>query len=363
MSPKLGIEVRDKIIEAFTEFEDNQVYPEVLGIILTVIESKYGIFGYINESGDLVCPSMTKDVWEECQVPDKDIVFPHEDWNKSNAIWARAIIEGKTIYSNQPLNPPEGHIPMNRAIVVPIMHQKKVIGVLTVANKTSDYSEEDIAALKTIASYISPILYARLESNKQLKELKKLKKKQLRIDKVDKQILHQLYLDGRLGPSLMKVFRSNKSLMSHTGIQNRIKRLIDSDILKIQGNINFNSLDIKVAYLNVRLENYEDIEKFVNKLIICPRVFLISRITGQFHIKLGVIGKSMEDINYFINHCLLSERELINSSEIIFASDVSKPEFLPLKLFDIDNQNTPCGKNCLLCDPYIEEKCFGCDFL
>ena len=175
MCPKLGIEVRDKIIDIFTEFEDDQVYPIVLDIILDVIDSEYGVFGYIAENGDLICPSMTKDVWEECQIPDKDIIFPRETWANSKAIWARAIIEKKTIYSNDSLNPPEGHIPMVRAIVAPIMQQENVIGVLEVANKNSDYTKDDVEALEKIASYISPILNSRLERDRQVTELKKLR--------------------------------------------------------------------------------------------------------------------------------------------------------------------------------------------
>ncbi|MFX1595322.1 MAG: hypothetical protein ACFFBK_04585, partial [Promethearchaeota archaeon] len=106
MSPKLGIAFRDKIIKIFTESEDEQVYSQVLDFILSVIESEFGIFGYIDENGNLVCPSMTKDVWEKCQIPDKDIIFYREDWINSNAIWARSLIERKTKYSNQSLNPP-----------------------------------------------------------------------------------------------------------------------------------------------------------------------------------------------------------------------------------------------------------------
>ncbi|MFX1312427.1 MAG: GAF domain-containing protein [Promethearchaeota archaeon] len=365
MSPKLGIEIRDKIIEIFTEFEDDRVYPEVLDIILSLIESQYGIFGYINEYGDLVCPSMTKDVWEKCQIPDKDIIFYRKDWDRSNAIWARSIIEGKTKYSNNKLNPPEGHIPMKRTIVVPIMHKKKVIGILTVANKESDYNKEDIKSLETFASYISPLLFSRLERNMQTKELDLLrskeskKNKKTKLDDIDKQILHQLYIDGRESTTLI----GNNIDMSHTGVQNRIKKLIDSNILKIQGNISLDALNTKIAYLNIGLENYNNIEKFISHFKKCPRVFLISRITGQFHIKLGILGKDMNDLNDFVNHCLLADRQMINSSEIVFASDISKPVFLPINFFEIDNENTPCGKNCLECESYINKRCYGCSFL
>lgn len=359
MCPKLGIEVRDKIIETFTIFEDDQVYPKVLDIILDVLDSEYGVFGYIAENGDLICPSMTKDVWEKCQIPDKDIIFPCESWAESKAIWARAIIEKKTLYSNESLRPPEGHIPMIRAIVSPIMYQNNVIGVLEVANKNSDYTEDDVEALDKIASYISPILTSRLERDRQKKELKKVRKKKPKLDSVDKQILHHLILDGRQSTTTIK----NKIELSHTAIQNRIKKLIESGILKIQGNINFNSLDLKVAYVNIELSNYNDIDELINHFELCPRVFLISRITGNYHIKMGIVGKDIDDLNNFFNHCLISDKQQINSSEIIFASDFSKPSFIPLNFFEIDNQNTPCGKNCLECEPYIKERCCGCGIL
>ncbi|MFX0034646.1 MAG: GAF domain-containing protein [Candidatus Hermodarchaeota archaeon] len=364
MSPKLGIKIRDKIIETFTRFEDDRVYSKVLTIILSVIESDYGIFGYIKEDGDLVLPSFTKEVWERCEIPSKDIAFPRGDWANSNGLWARSIVQGKTFQSNQPLNPPEGHIPMNRAIAVPLLYQKRVIGMISVANKKSNYTKEDVKGLEKIAEYISPILYARLEGKKQLEELKKLKKKRdwedkvIKLDNIDKHILLQLHLDGRESKPLMA-----KNLeMSHTGIQNRIKKLTESNTLKIQGNINFNSLGIRAAYVNIELKNYDYIEKFVSIFTKCPRVFLISRITGRFHLKFGIIGRNIDDLNSFINYCLLVDKNQINSTEIIFASDLSKPEFFPINLFDIDNRDTPCGRNCLRCEAYSNERCYGCNF-
>jgi DNA-binding Lrp family transcriptional regulator len=367
MSPKLGIEYRDKIIRAFTKFEDDQVYSQVLDIILSSIESEYGIFGYINDNGNLVCPSMTKKVWEKCQIRDKDIIFHREDWINSKVIWARAIIEGKTKYSNNPLSPPEGHIPMNRAIVVPIIHHKEVIGLLSVANKKLDYTKEDINALETFAIYISPMLSSRLESMKQRKQISELKNKKskkdklIQLDDIDKEILSQLFLDGRQSNTQIGINLKNQ--MSHTGVQNRIKKLIDLNLLKIQGNINFNSLNLKVAYINLKLQRYEDIDKFINKFKSCPRLFLISKITGQYHLKIGIIGRNMDDLNDFMNYCLLANTHLINFSEVVFASDISKPRFVPLDFFEINNENTPCGRNCLECDSYISDKCFGCDFL
>ncbi|MEE9376914.1 MAG: hypothetical protein V3V33_02640 [Candidatus Lokiarchaeia archaeon] len=133
--------------------------------------------------------------------------------------------------------------------------------------------------------------------------------------------------------------------------------------MKIQGNINLNSLGIRIAYINIEFSSYDSIDEFIDKFYKCPRIFIISRITGQYHIKFGIIGKSIDDLNSFINYCLLTDKKLIRSTEIIFAPDLTKPEFLPINLFDVHNQDTPCGRNCLNCEAYISERCFGCDFL
>ena len=120
--------------------------------------------------------------------------------------------------------------------------------------------------LDKFASYISPILTSRLERDKRTREIKKIRKRKTKLDDIDKQILHQLILDGRQSITPIK----NITELSHTAIQNRIKKLIESGILKIQGNININSLELKVAYVNVGLKNYNDLDKFIEHFQICP---------------------------------------------------------------------------------------------
>ena len=56
--------------------------------------SEYGVFGFIDERGDLVAPSMTRDIWDKCQMPEKSIVFPREEWG---GIWGRALREAKSL--------------------------------------------------------------------------------------------------------------------------------------------------------------------------------------------------------------------------------------------------------------------------
>ena len=110
MSLEKSVQLRDRIIEIFNNYPDDEMFAEVLEIILEVVESSHGIFGYISETGNLVCPSMTRDVMEICQVSEKKIVFFRADWENIQAIWARSIIEGKTKYSNSAFKVPDGHI-------------------------------------------------------------------------------------------------------------------------------------------------------------------------------------------------------------------------------------------------------------
>ncbi|MCJ7808931.1 MAG: GAF domain-containing protein, partial [Desulfobulbaceae bacterium] len=151
---------RNRIANIFLTIPDEEMYGEVLQVILEAMESKHGVFGYIDEKENLVCPSMTRDIWVQCQIPDKEIVFSREKWG---GIWGRALIEKKILYSNELLRVPEGHLPIHRVLVEPIIYQEKVIGLLIVANKPSDYDEKDLALQENLVGFIAPVLIARLQ--------------------------------------------------------------------------------------------------------------------------------------------------------------------------------------------------------
>jgi len=162
--------IRNAIANVFLTASDEEMYEQILQFIVEAMGSRYGVFGYIDEAGDMVAPSMTRDIWDECQIPDKDIVFPRETWG---GIWGRAMIEKKTICSEGPFHVPEGHIPMLRAMAVPIVHQGELIGLIAVANKATDYDEKDRELLERIVDYVAPVLRARLQRDRQERERKR----------------------------------------------------------------------------------------------------------------------------------------------------------------------------------------------
>ena len=157
------LRIRNRISHLFLTTPDNEMYAEVLQVVLEVMKSKYGVFGYINSDGALVCPSMTRDIWHQCQMREKEMVFPREMWG---GIWGKALIEKKSLYANEPFQVPQGHISILRALDVPIIYQGKVIGNLLVGNKQTDYDEIDLGSLEAIANHIAPVLHARLQRDK-----------------------------------------------------------------------------------------------------------------------------------------------------------------------------------------------------
>ncbi len=164
--------VRNQINIIFLTYPDEKMYTKVLKVIQEVMESEFGTFGYFDENGSFVAPAVSREIyWERCNVPEKDIIFQKGTFS---GIWGRAIKERKTLISNDgPFNTPKGHIPINNTMVTPIIFHDEMISAIHVANKHNGYDEKDRGMLETIADQIAPVLYARLQRDKQDEERKR----------------------------------------------------------------------------------------------------------------------------------------------------------------------------------------------
>ncbi len=157
-----NLSIRNQIAEIFLT-TPNQVYEKVLQIVLEALDSRQGLFGYIDEHGDLLCTAMTRDDRDRRQFSGRDIAFSQEIWE---GIWGQALVEKKTLCLNESFQVPDGHTPILRTLDVPIIHQGEGIGNLLVGNKATDYDEQDIQLLESIANYMAPVLSARLQRDR-----------------------------------------------------------------------------------------------------------------------------------------------------------------------------------------------------
>ena len=153
--------LQTRIAAVFATVLDDEMFNEVLKVVLDVMQSPLGVFGYLDENGDWLVPTMTRQVWDQCRVPEKTIRFPRGTWGDST--WPRALREKRTIYSNEPsANVPDGHVGIRRHISLPILYQGEAIGLFQVANKDADYTEADLETLQAVADHVAPLLDARL---------------------------------------------------------------------------------------------------------------------------------------------------------------------------------------------------------
>jgi len=170
-----NLSIKNKISNIFLTFPDEEMYGEILALVLKELKSKFGVFGYINENGDLVEPSLTREVWDKCKIENKSIIFKKKNWAQN--IYGKIIKEKRSIYMNKSFKVPNGHLPILNFLGTPIIHQNEIIGIITIANKESDYNENDITLIESIIDDITPILHVRLERDLIEKQRKKTEKK------------------------------------------------------------------------------------------------------------------------------------------------------------------------------------------
>ena len=181
-------------------------------------------------------------------------------------------------------------------------------------------------------------------------------------DKIDKQILKALFKNGRKSLSSLSkiVIKSNQETMSHAGISKRISKLVDTNVLKVQGNLNVKELNYGIAFILIEMKDYEEVKNFLDVYSECPRIFLLAHVTGQYNLIMGVIGQDMDVIHRYINHCGPTNKEGILHSAIIFASELLVPNFLPLNLFSGISKENKCENICKACSAFLDGKCSGC---
>ncbi len=157
--------VRNEISRVFLTAADDDMYDMVLRIVLRELESVHGVFAYLDEHGSVIAPSMTKGLWDACNVQDKSVRFPRETWG--DTIWARAILGKRSLWQNEPSPVPEGHLPIANTLVAPILSDDEAIGFLHVANRPAEYGRPEEEWLEGIAAFIAPVLKARLQRDRQ----------------------------------------------------------------------------------------------------------------------------------------------------------------------------------------------------
>jgi GAF domain-containing protein len=162
--------IREKMTNILLMTPEERMYADVLDLLLQGFESEFGYFGYISEAGDLVCPSMTRNIFPQCQVPDKDIVFRRATWDGisgGGGLWGRILRERVSLIKNEAHGVPMGHLPIHRSFGSPILYRGELIGQFHFANRGHDYDAGDVALLEDVCGFVAPVLNARLRRDEE----------------------------------------------------------------------------------------------------------------------------------------------------------------------------------------------------
>ena len=140
------------------------LYREALNGALELTESPIGVIGQVKEGEEKVSLLACSDeVMAKCQVEDK----PCRLELSTAGLWAEPLRSGKPLIVNDyPSHPgrrglPQGHLPIQRLLGVPVPVRGKGTILVVVANKPSEYTEEDVVQLRRFVSSVQVILERR----------------------------------------------------------------------------------------------------------------------------------------------------------------------------------------------------------
>jgi len=151
----------------------NDMYGEIMELLSRTFSADCGIFGYIDETGELVAPRLPKNLARKCAI----IKLPLHLKIRRNSppVFGAAIsAKGRIIRLKQPHKLFNGRLKISEVINVPLIFNHKAIGIIMLARRKGAFTGGDLNRLKEISRHLAPTLNARLEHRKQEVENRKM---------------------------------------------------------------------------------------------------------------------------------------------------------------------------------------------
>ncbi|RLG47049.1 MAG: hypothetical protein DRN92_04025 [Thermoproteota archaeon] len=176
------------------------------------------------------------------------------------------------------------------------------------------------------------------------------------MDRIDLSIIEELRKDGRLSLSDL----GRKIGMSHVAIRRRLKRLIESKIMRVSTELNVKTFEFKLAMVMMEVETYEKLTELVSTYIKCPRTLMILHCLGGFNLLAMMWAENDDTLRSVLDSCSIRTREGVRRSEVC-VGELLHPEYLSIPIVSSsDLEISPCGLDCSGCRRYQEDKCLGC---
>jgi len=159
-----GLEIRD-------------VAFRVLESVRALTGSEHGFVSEIDPvSGDNIGHTLTEMLGDACRIqgPDRRIAFSRQPDGTYGRLWGVPLNSRAAVLTNEPATHPsaggipDGHVPLERFLSVPVLYGGKLVGQIAVANARSDYTDRHLQAVGRLADlYALAIGRLRAEGDRQ----------------------------------------------------------------------------------------------------------------------------------------------------------------------------------------------------
>jgi len=157
--------------------------------------SSYGFAAYVDpHTGWLIAPTLSREVWKGRLPAGGPLVF-----KEFRGLWGWVLNNKKPILTNAAGSDPRsggtppGHIPIIKFLAAPALFNKKLAGIVSMANPGRDYGPEDLAAVKKLARVYAIIIQRHLAEDK----LKESEAKYRSIIDASQDLIATVNLEGR----------------------------------------------------------------------------------------------------------------------------------------------------------------------
>jgi len=117
-----------------------------------------------------------------------------------------------------------------------------------------------------------------------------------RLDGIDLKIIQAISEDGR--KSFVEIAKETK--LSPVGIKNRVERLIDDGVLKIQGLLNMGKVYSVSAHIEIEADS-KTISYLIEKFERSPLVYHLVKTSGRYNLILSIATPNLESVENFIS--------------------------------------------------------------
>ncbi len=142
-------------------------------------------FGYVSEidpvTGSNIIPTLSQMVPGKCTIQGQSqrVVFNPGPDGRYPGLWGESMNTRQAFYTNSPAEhpaargTPEGHIPIERFLSVPVLLGGELVGQIALANPERDYTERDLKSIQRLAEYYGMALL-RLRKELELRKANEL---------------------------------------------------------------------------------------------------------------------------------------------------------------------------------------------